>query len=66
MDIDTEDRTGRLVSERDIDDAIAAVIGAVPKTVQIMQAGVPGLAVNIPNILRCLQELQVMRRRVDP
>lgn len=60
MSIDIEDKTGHLVSERDIQDAIDAVSHAVPRVTQLMQT--PALAVNLPNILRCLRELQIIRK----
>lgn len=63
-DIDIQDKTGSLVSIDDIDAAIRAVAGAITKIQMLMQA--PELAVNLPNILRCLRELQAIRKHLDP
>jgi hypothetical protein len=61
--IEIEDNTGKLVSLQDIDDAIAACSAAVTRITTVM--GNPQLAVNLPNILRCLQELKAIRQNLS-
>lgn len=63
MDVNIEDRTGSLVSIDDIDAAIRAAAGAITKIQLLMQT--PELAVNLPNILRCLRELQAIRKHLE-
>ncbi len=59
MTIEIEDKTGHLVSVEDIDAAIMAVDRGIVSIGKLML--VPELAVNMPNIRRCLQELKGIR-----
>lgn len=63
MTIEIEDNIGKLVSLKDIDDAISAVRQGVVSVAKIME--IPQLAVNMPNILRCLNELKTIRQRLE-
>lgn len=60
MSIQETDITGQAPSERDVDDAIQAIRN------QVVGMGMlklpPELAVNLPNILRCLQHYKAHRR----
>lgn len=55
--MESEDLTGSLVSDRDIDDAMSAVKTGM---IHVMKLP-PELAVNLPNVLRCLQQLKTNR-----
>ena len=63
--IDFTDNTGKLVSLKDIDDAISAAKSLMPRIVQISAIS-PEAAVNIGNVLRCLQELKAIREYAAP
>lgn len=53
----TEDKTGAAVSDQDIDDALDAVTASLVKIATLP----PQLAVNLPNIRRCLQQFKTSR-----
>jgi hypothetical protein len=54
-----EDKTGTPPSQRDIDEAIQVVKKMIITSVMKLP---PELAINLPNILRCLQRL----REIEP
>ena len=57
-----KDITGELVSEQDIKEAITAVKSVMTKDMLKLP---PELAVNIPNIHRCLTELLVLKKLIE-
>ncbi len=57
-----EDKTGQRVSLPDIDDAIGAMKAMIVR-IDLLTKIPPQVAVNLPNILRCLQELRQFREQ---
>lgn len=62
--IEIKDETGSLVRLTDIDDARDACLIALTQGLTALMA-VPALAVNLPNILRCLNELRAIRHHLE-
>lgn len=57
MSNEQEDQSGYPVSEQDINDALRATHAALPYILRLPNE----LAVQLPNVIRCLQELKVWR-----
>lgn len=66
MTIKFEDKTGAMTSVRDREGAIEAIKKVVVGQAMMQIAAIsPELAVNLPNILRCLQEHHEIRTALD-
>lgn len=65
MTIELEDKTGELTSSADRHAAIGAVKSALVRSLTQLIPVAPELAVNLTNILRCLQEHDGMRDIFD-